>query len=146
MTARRSLRGGVALVGAAVLITACTSSKPLPEPIEVETCEGLEDVGVQLVEVWVEVVDQIPYDDLVADPPPPEMAELARIGRDLDTRASRLGCDAAQLNAAIRERVLDDGDIDPTTAVGELVLELVEEGVVGQLPVAPAETTTTQAP
>lgn len=146
MTARRFLRIGIALAALAMATAACTSSKPLPEPIAVETCEGLEDVGVQLVEVWVEVVDQIPYDDLVADPPPPEMAELARIGRDLDTRASRLGCDAAQLNAAIRDRVLDQGDIDPTTAVGELVLELVQEGIAGQLPPAPAETTTTQAP
>jgi hypothetical protein len=145
VTVRRSLSGGVALLATALLAAACTSSKPLPEPIEVETCEGLEEVGVQLVEVWVEVVDQIPYDDLVADPPPPEMAELARIGRDLDTRASRLDCDAAQLNAAIRERVLGEGDIDPTTAVGELVLDLVEEGIVGQLPPAPVGTTTTLA-
>ena len=145
MTARRSLRNGIALVVIAVVTAACTSSKPLPEPIEVETCGGLEDVGVRLVEVWVEVVDQIPYEDLVADPPPPEMAELARIGRDLDSRASRLGCDAAQLNAAIRDRIRNDGDIDPTTAVGELVLELVEEGIVGQLPAPPVETTTTQS-
>lgn len=146
MTARRSPPSSIALLAIALVAAACTSSKPLPEPIEVETCAGLEDVGVRLVEVWVEVVDQIPYDQLVADPPPPEMAELARIGQDLDTRATRLGCDVAQLNAAIRVRVGEDADIDPTTAVGGLVLELVDEGIVGQLPQAPVGTTTSVAP
>ena len=93
--------------------------------------------------VWVEVVDQIPFDDLVADPPPPEIAELARIGRELDARAARLACNAEELNAAVRERVLADGDIDPATAVGALLLELVTEGIVGRLPTPPAQPTTT---
>ena len=133
----------LAAVSLALVVGACTSDQPLPEPVEVETCNGLEDVGVQLVAVWVEVVDQIPFDDLVADPPPPEIAELARIGRELDPRAARLACNAEELNTAVRERVLADGDIDPATAVGALLLELVTEGIVGRLPTPPAQPTTT---
>jgi hypothetical protein len=133
----------LAAASLALVAGACTSDQPLPEPVEVETCGGLEDVGVQLVAVWVEVVDQIPFDDLVADPPPPEIAELARIGSELDARAARLGCSAEELNTAVRERVLANGDIDPATAVGALILELVNEGIVGKLPTPPAQPTTT---
>jgi len=127
-----------------LVLGACSSEKALPEPVEVDTCEGLEDVGVQLVEVWVEVVDQIPYDDLLTDPPPPEIEELARIGSDLDDRATRLSCDAVALNEAILARVTENDRIDPETPVGALLLDLVQEGLVGSLPIrsAPQPATT----
>jgi len=140
-----SATGLVAWVVAALMLAACTSAPPLPDPVAVETCDELEDVGVQLVAAWVHVVDQIPFDAVVADPPVPEVAELARIGGELDATASRLGCDAAELNSAIRERVLGEGDIQPGTPMGELLLELVGEGVIGTLPPAPPPTTTTTA-
>lgn len=122
---------------------ACTSEKALPEPVEVETCEGLEDVGVQLVEVWIDVVDQLPFDDIMTEPPPPEIQELGRIGGDLDQRAARLGCDVAALNAAIRERVAAE-ELDPETPVGEMLLEMIGEGLVGVPP--PTVTTSTGPP
>lgn len=146
VSGRRFFAPGVTMAIVGAVLASCTSARPLPEPVEVETCEGLEDVGVQLVEVWVEVADSLPYDELVAEPPPPEMAELARIGSDLDARAARLGCDVPQLNAAIRERVLEESDIDPQTAVGGLLLEIVTEGMVSRPPPPAADTTTTGAP
>jgi hypothetical protein len=131
------------LLACALLMGACTSQKALPEPVEVETCEGLEDVGVRLLEVWIEVVDQIPFDDILADPPSPEIQELARIGSDLDARATRLNCDSVALNNAIRDRIERTDDIDPQTPVGVMLLEMVEEGLVGSTPQPPPSASTT---
>ncbi len=135
---------GVLLAGA----VACTSAEvpPLPEPVEVETCDQIVDVSVQLVEVWVGLVEQLPVDQLLADTPPPEFAELAEIGRELDARAARLGCDPRELNAAVVARLAEGDAVDPEGPVAEMVLELVRGGVVAELPQTPMTTTTVVSP
>lgn len=135
------------LLWAAVFVVAvagCTSEpETLPEPADVETCDDVVDVGAQLAGVWVDVVEQLPVDQLLAETPPAEFAELAAIGRELDERAARLGCDAAQVNVEIRARLAGDEGIDPEGPVAQMLLDLVQGGVVAELPPAP---TTTVAP
>ncbi len=71
--------------------------------------------------------------------PPADVAALIQLGTDLDLRASRLGCDAAALNADITAATddLDPGD-DP---VVDLFLGIVRSGVIGELPSPPPTTT-----
>ena len=138
---------GLTLLGVVALaVAACTSTDPLPvpPPVEVETCDELVDVSVQLFEVWVDVLDELPVEQLTADEPPPEFVELAAIGDDLDARASRLGCDAVEMNAAVQAEMADT-EIEAPSVVVELLLDIVTGGVVGDLPPASAPTSTTEA-
>jgi hypothetical protein len=123
------------------MLAGCTSEDPaLPEPVEVETCDELIDVSVQLVEVWVGVVEQLPVDQLLAETPPAEFGELAEIGAELDERASRLGCNPEEINADVQARLASEDTIETDSPVAQMVLDLVAGGVVGRLPAPPATT------
>lgn len=133
----RRLVVGLAIL--AVTLASC-SDDALPEPVEVETCDELVDVSVQLLDAWVEVIEELPVDQLLAEDPPPEFDQLAQIGDDLDARAARLGCDAEEINVEVRARMATDSSQDPESPVGEMLLDLVRGGVVGELPPAPPTT------
>lgn len=127
---------------AALSIIGCTSDPttgPLPEPVEVETCDGLISVGETYVRRMVRALEGLSIDVLTGDAEPPaDVAALIQLGNDLDLRAARLGCDAGALNADITEAVddLEAGD-DP---VVDLFLDIVRSGVVGELPPPPTTT------
>ena len=146
-SARRAAQRTPVLWAAALLLalTACTNDElPVAAPVDVDTCEELVDISVQLVEVWVEVLEELPLQELLSDEPPPEFRELAEIGNDLDQRASRLECDPEQMNADVRAE-LEESDVgDADGAVIELLLEIIQGGVVAELP-PPAPTSTTGA-
>ena len=137
-------RAAVAALSVVVVLGACTGdpeSEPLPEPVDVETCDGLVPVGVVYVERMVLALDGLGVEVLTGDASPPDdVAALIQLGEDLDERASRLSWDVRVLNDAILERTgeLDAAD-DPVIA---LFLELVRGGVIGSLPDSPAPTTT----
>ena len=142
MSRRRSqVRGRwpmLALVGV-LLLAACSSPEP-PPPQEVESCEGLVEVGVGYVDRMMVALEGQSLDVVTGEvEPPPEIAELQQLGRDLDLRAARLGCDPAELNAAINLEIADYESDDPIVAI---FLDVVRTGVVGELPPAPAPTTT----
>lgn len=138
----------IARVAAAALlllpaVTACDDASPeVEEPASAETCEGLVDIGDQLVRAYVQVLDQTDVGDLLAGPDDENLDELAGIGEELDMRASNLGCDVAGLNAAI---AASTSDLEPTSPPVEMFLTVVREGVVGSPPVstsAPVSTST----
>ncbi|HSF85969.1 MAG TPA: hypothetical protein VLG28_10005 [Acidimicrobiia bacterium] len=123
-------------------LSACTNDDalPVPAPVEVETCDELIEVSVQLVDVWLEVLAELPVEQLMADAPPPEFAELAAIGDDLDDRAGRLGCDPAAMNAAVASELQDRDDLEAGDVVSQLLLDIVRGGIVGDLPPVPSTT------
>jgi len=142
MNRRRSVGSArwvmLALAGV-LLFGACSSPEP-PPPQEVESCEGLVEVGVGYVDRMMVALEGQPLEVVTGEvEPPPEIAELQQLGRDLDLRAARLGCDAAELNAAINVEIADYESDDPIVAI---FLDVVRNGVVGELPPAPAPTTT----
>ena len=125
-----------------LLLGACNSdpeSQPLPEPVEVETCEGLVPVGVIYVERMALALQGLPLDVLTGDADPPaDVAALIDLGVELDERAARLECDVDALNAAIVEETAElDGGGDPVT---EMFLEIVRGGVIAPLPPPPPTT------
>lgn len=133
------------LLPAVVLVTALAACSPaaLPEPVEVETCDGLVPVGVVYVERMVEALAGRSLGVITGEEPaPPEIAELIDLGRELDLRASRLGCDPAVINAAVNVETADLQSDDPVAAH---FLDIVRAGVVASLP-PPPTTTTTVAP
>ena len=142
----RPLQKLVTAILAPVIVTgvlsSCTSEDPLPvpAPVEVETCGELIEVSIQLVDVWLDVLGELPVEQLMADEPPPEFAELAAIGNDLDERASRLGCDPAQMNAAVNAELQQRDDLEADDVVTRLLLDIVRGGIVTELPQAPPAT------
>ena len=123
-----------------LIVSACTGDElPVAAPVDVETCDELVDISVQLVEVWVDVLNEVPIDELLTGEPPPEFVELAEIGVDLDERASRLDCDPQQMNDEVLAQ-LAENDMDTEGAVADLLLEIVQGGVVTDLPPAPPTT------
>jgi len=129
----------VLCLATAMLLGSCSSAEP-PPPQEVETCEGLVEVGVGYVDRMMVALEGQPIDVVTGEvEQPPEIAEIQQLGRDLDLRAARLGCDAAELNAAINVEIADYESDDPIVAI---FLDIVRDGVVGELPPAPAPTTT----
>jgi hypothetical protein len=109
--------------------------------VEVETCDGLVDVGVIYVERMVLALDGLGVDVLTGDAEPPaDVAALIDLGAELDRRVARLGCDVEALNAAI---VDETGDLEGDDPVVGLFLDIVRGGVVAELPDVPAPVTTT---
>ncbi len=119
-----------ATLALAVLALGACDSPPVetvPEPETVETCDGLVDVGAQLVRAYVRVLEELRTDALLSDQLPPEFVELERIGRDLDVRVTSLGCEAAALNDEIADEV---GDLVTESPAAQFVLDIVDAGLV----------------
>ena len=110
------------------------------EPVEVDTCEGLVDVGVVYVERMFEELEELPVEVVAGNQPPPEeISELTELGRELDLSAARLGCDPNVINAAVIE---ETSDLTSDKPVVLIFLDVVRGGVVGTLPTPPVVTTT----
>lgn len=112
----------VAMVG-----VACDAGEPEVEaPETVETCDGLVDVGEQLIRAYVQVLERTDVGELVAETPNENLDELRRIGDELDVRAAGLGCDAADLQAAV---VAATDDLEPTTPNVEMLLDVLRADI-----------------
>ncbi len=112
------------LVGFVLVVSACTGGAVTP-PAEVDSCSGLVLVGVDLVEQWVESVENLPVEVMVGDAEPPQqVADLIATGTELDQRAAALGCGLEELNSAIADGTADLETDDPAAA---LVLQIVRE-------------------
>lgn len=134
------------MVAGAVVVLAAGCSSPdtevvLPEPEEVETCDGLVEAGVIYVEAMVEALPGQPVEVVTGEAPMPDrLVEVTRVGRELDARAVNLECDAAALNAAIAGEI---EDLESDEPVVQIFLDVVREGVVTTLsPPIPEPTVT----
>jgi hypothetical protein len=121
----------------AVTVTACTGDEEIPEPAAAETCDGLVDVGSQLVRAYARLFEQVRVEDLADGTEIPELDELERVGDELDASVARLGCDPADLNRRISAEV---GDLAAESPAASVLLEVVRRGVVTGSP-APTPTT-----
>jgi hypothetical protein len=130
---------GLVLAGT---LAACTGDEALPEPAEVESCDGLVDAGTELVEAYADLLEDVRVEDLADGEPIPELDELERVGDELDASVARLGCDPADLNRRIAAAVEDLATDSPAAAV---LLEVVRSGVVTEPTTGgePGPTTTT---
>jgi len=126
------------------LVMALLAAACAPDPIEVEVqpeeaqnCGDLVPTGEALAVQLLAAIETVPIDVLTGDQEPEGvLAELLDKGRQYDERTRILGCDPAQLNAAIMERVGDQ--LEPGSLAGALLLEVMQGGA--------AVTTTTGDP
>jgi hypothetical protein len=147
------------LIAALVLFLAmasCSGDEPLPPGVtttrappppppsprevrEVEKCDDLVPVGVSFVENMVEALGGLPVGVLRGeDPLPPDVVALEVVGRELDERAARLGCDVNGLNSEI---VVGVAEIDSDEPVVALFLDIIRSGIISPLPTVPVATT-----
>jgi hypothetical protein len=126
----------------AVTVTACTGDEEIPEPAAAETCDGLVDVGSQLVRAYARLFEQVRVEDLADGTEIPELDELERVGDELDASVARLGCDPADLNRRISAEV---GDLAAESPAASVLLEVVRRGVVtgSPTPAPPTSVTST---
>lgn len=100
---RRSWFGILSLL---LLLAACTDPiVNIEEPAEVETCEWLIPVGIELVNDYVYTLIETDLAATQGDVAAltPELVALNARGQELDARAQELECDLAQLNATIAD-------------------------------------------
>lgn len=126
-----------------VLLAACTDpAVVIDEAADVDTCEWLIPVGIELVNDYVDTLPETDINAAVDDPdllPTPIVALNAR-GAELDRRAVELSCNIEELNAAIAEATASIESSDP---VVQVFLETVRAGVVGEPPMTTTTTPTT---
>lgn len=120
-----------------VLVFACVTTALAacsPDPIEVEvqperaqTCDDLIPTGEALAVQLLAALELAPLDVLTGDEPATgELGDLLDKGEQFDTRSDALGCDPAELNAAIMERV--GSDLEPNSLAGFILLEIMRGG------------------
>lgn len=124
---RRTLTGLLPLF---LLLGACTEPVVvIEEPAEVETCEWLIPVGIELVNDYYYTLLRTDLGASGGDPAslPTSILALNSRGADLDARAVELECDLDQLNGAIAAATSGLESSDPVVSV---FLETVRTGVV----------------
>lgn len=138
----RSLRSIVAAAALMLPLASCA-----PDPIEVEVqpeeaqdCGDLIPTGEALAVQLLAAIETVPIDVLTGDTPPDGiLADLLDKGRLYDERTLSLGCDPAELNAAIMEKVGDD--LEPGSLAGAILLEIMQGGALGDGLSVPASPT-----
>lgn len=123
-------RASKALLPLFLFATACTKPVVYVEEVaEVETCERLVPVGIELVNDYVYTLEETDLGPTGGDPDklPASLIALNARGEDLDRRAAELDCDVVELNAAVAEATAGLESSDP---VVQALLETVRSGVV----------------
>jgi heat shock protein HslJ len=121
----------IVLVGLLLSLGACTEPVVvIDEPAEVETCEWLIPIGIELVNDYFYTLQETDLGPSGGDQAlvPIEVLALNARGADLDARAEELNCDLDQLNQAIVAATMGLESSDPVVSV---FLETVRAGVVG---------------
>jgi heat shock protein HslJ len=115
-----------------LLLGACTEPVVvIEEPAEVETCEWLIPIGIELANDYYYTLLQTDLGDSGGDQAllPTSILALNARGADLDKRAAELECDLDQLNGAVAAATSGLESSDPVVNV---FLEAVRGGVVRQ--------------
>jgi len=131
---RRSGRTGLIVVLPLVLLLAsCTEPVVnVEEPEEVDSCEWLVPVGIELVNDYVYTLEEVDLGATRGDPEllPEAIIALNLRGEELDRRVAELGCDAVIINDAIAVATAGIESDDPVIRV---FLESVRGGIVAPL-------------
>jgi heat shock protein HslJ len=134
------MRGSGRIVLAAVLpllflATACTGPDfDVEQPLEVDSCDQLVDVGIRLVNDYVYTLEETDLAATQGDPDnlPTSLVALNLRGDELDARIVELDCDAVTINQAIIDATSGIESDDP---VASAFLDSVRGGIVA--PVLP---------
>jgi len=116
-----------------LLLGACTDPVlNVDEPAEVDSCDLLIAVGIELVNDYVYTMQDTDLGATEGDPAllPESLIALNARGEELDKRVADLGCDAVAINAAVAEATAGIETDDPLVQV---FLDSVRGGIVAPL-------------
>lgn len=131
---KRSGRTGlIAVLPLLLVLTSCTEPVVnIEEPEEVDSCEWLIPVGIELVNDYVYTLEEVDLGATRGDPDllPEAIIALNLRGEELDRRVAELECDAVIINDAIAVATAGIESDDPVIRV---FLESVRGGIVAPL-------------
>jgi heat shock protein HslJ len=119
-----------------LLLSGCFGSNvPLDHPMEVDSCDQLIGVGIELVNDYVSTLEDTDLGPTQGDPEklPTSVVALNLRGEELDARIVQLDCDADAINQAIADATAGIESDNPVVAT---FLESVRGGIVA--PILPA--------
>lgn len=104
----------------------------LEQPLEVDTCDQLIEVGIELVNDYVYTLEETDIAATEGDPErlPTSLVSLNLRGEELDSRIVELDCDAVVINQAIVDATEGIESDDPIVAA---LLESVRGGIVSPI-------------
>jgi len=111
----------------------CTGSKfDFEQPLDVDTCDQLIEVGIELVNDYVYTLEETDLAATEGDPErlPTSLVSLNLRGEELDARIVELDCDAVAINQAIVDATKGIESDDPIAAA---LLESVRGGIVSPI-------------
>jgi heat shock protein HslJ len=131
---KRSGRTGlIAVLPLLLALASCTEPVVnIEEPEEVDSCEWLVPVGIELVNDYVYTLEEVDLGATRGDPEllPEAIIALNLRGEELDRRVAELDCDAVIINDAIAVATAGIESDDPVIRV---FLESVRSGIVAPL-------------
>jgi len=116
-----------------LFLGACTDPViNVDEPAEVDSCDFLIAVGIELVNDYVYTMQDTDLGATGGDPAllPEALIALNARGEELDQRVVDLGCDAVAINAAVAEAT---GGIETDDPLVQVFLESLQGGIVAPL-------------
>jgi heat shock protein HslJ len=137
-----------------LVLSGCFGSNvPLDQPMEVDSCDQLIAVGIELVNDYVYTLQDADLEATQGDPDklPTSIVALNLRGKELDARIVELDCDAVAINQAIVDAIAGIESDDPVVSAflsavrGGIVAPilptygtwLLESGTVGGSPLSP---------
>ncbi|MDJ0663541.1 MAG: hypothetical protein QNJ75_03200 [Acidimicrobiia bacterium] len=130
---RSGRTGLIAVLPLLLLSASCTDPVVnIEEPEEVDSCEWLVPVGIELVNDYVYTLEEVDLGATQGDPEllPEAIIALNLRGEELDKRVAELDCDAVIINDAIAVATAGIESDDPVIRV---FLESVRGGIVAPL-------------
>jgi hypothetical protein len=124
-------RIAIALFGLALIAAAC-GDDGAADPASVDSCEGLADAGVALLQDTIDIIDSMDVEALAAlgeeGATPPELVSIEERGEELTDRADALGCSDEEMAALMAERA---EDLSSDSIFGQFILEGIRSGEGG---------------
>lgn len=123
------MRSRTAVLLLVLTVAACGDDAPAADPATVTTCDGLAEVGFALLVDTIDLIDGLDAASLAvlaeSDTTPPEFAAIEERGRTITARAEALGCDPAELDAALADKA---AGLRSDTLFGQFIIESVKAG------------------
>ena len=124
-------RFAVGLLFVVLVVTACGDGDAV-DAASLDSCEGLADAGISLLQDTIDLIDGLDAAALVAlgedSEPLPEFTALQARGDEMTSRADQIGCSDEVMAALLAERA---SGLSADSVFGQFIVEGVRGGDSG---------------
>jgi hypothetical protein len=92
---------------------------------DVETCEQLADLTIDEMQVLLDGLSDMTLEDMQSGETPEPVSDFEAKGEEFQSKADEIGCDDAEYQSLIEDRV---DQLEADGPVAELVLEALQSG------------------